>query len=415
MSSRKKNAEASDATEWLSRHRQRFLQGLCEQGYARETLRCYERAIGYLSAAIAKRGLTDGHLGPKQVTRLRTEVMDSARPSLRTNTMFCLDRFIDHLVDAGVARRQAPAPQVRTALDRLRGEYDAYLRHQRDLSEATIEHCLSFLKRFMVFRFGETLGNLNDIAPDDIVAFLREVMRGPQPCRDKTPPTHLRNLFRFLFWSGRTKRDLASSVPRVRHPRQLHLPRHLKPEEIEQLIDAARSDDSIGRRNYAMLLLIARLGLRAPEVIAIRLDDIDWRAGETLIRGKGKRHDRMPLPDDVGKAIVDYIRHGRAGRSRVLFVSSRAPHAPFVTADILNTILRSTFERTGIEPPQRFIGSHLLRHSLATNMLGKGASLAEIGDVLRHHTMRSTTLYAKHDIEALRSIARDWPTVGGGA
>jgi site-specific recombinase XerD len=123
----------------------------------------------------------------------------------------------------------------------------------------------------------------------------------------------------------------------------------------------------------------------------------------------------MPLPDDVGKAIVDYIRNGRAGRSRVLFVSSRAPHAPFVTADILNTILRSAFERTGIEPPQKFVGSHLLRHSLATDMLDKGASLAEIGDALRHRCMKSTTLYAKHDINALRSIARDWPTVRGGA
>ena len=123
----------------------------------------------------------------------------------------------------------------------------------------------------------------------------------------------------------------------------------------------------------------------------------------------------MPLPDDVGKAIVGYLRNGRAGRSRVLFVASRAPHAPFVTADILNTILRGAFERTGLKPPQAFVGSHLLRHSLATDMLGKGASLAEIGDVLRHRSMRSTTLYAKHDINALRSIARDWPTAGGGA
>lgn len=416
MSSRNNSASAiGNAAEWLHPHRHRFLQGLCELGYARDTLRFYERPTGAFCAAVAEYKIASGHLGPRQVTRLRESVLDSARPSLRKNTMFCLDRFIDHLVDVGVARRPTPPPRVRTALDRLREEYDAYLRDQRGLSEATIYQCLSFLNRFMTFRFGETLGKLNDITPDDIVAFLCEVMRGTKPCRDKTPPTHLRNLFRFLFWSGKTKRDLAASVPRVKHLRQTQLPRHLKPDEIRQLVDAVRSPDAIGLRNYAMLLLIARLGLRAPEVIAIRLDDIDWRAGEILIRGKGKRHDRMPLPDDVGKAIVGYLRNGRAGRSRVLFVASRAPHAPFVTADILNTILRGAFERTGLKPPQAFVGSHLLRHSLATDMLGKGASLAEIGDVLRHRSMRSTTLYAKHDINALRSIARDWPTAGGGA
>ena len=416
MSSRIENAQAlGDAAEWLHPHRQRFLEGLGAQGYVRESLRCYERAIGYFCAAVAKRGLCDGHLGPRQVVRLRAAVLDSARPSLRTNTMFCLDRFIDHLVEARVARSPNPARIVPTALDRLRGEYDAYLRHQRGLSEATIYHCLSFLKRFMTFRFGAKLGNLNDITPDDIVGFLRKVMRGPQPCRDKTPPTHLRNLFRFLFWSGKTKRDLACSIPRVTHPRHTHLARHLKPEEIERLIVAVRSADTIGRRNYAMLLVIARLGLRAPEVIAIRLDDIDWRAGEILIRGKGKRHERMPLPEDVGKAIVDYVRSRRAGKSRALFVSSKAPHAPFATADILNTILRYAFERTGLNPPQKYVGSHLLRHSLATDMLRKGASLDEIGDVLRHRSRRATTIYAKHDINALRSIARAWPVAGGAA
>jgi len=175
-----------------------------------------------------------------------------------------------------------------------------------------------------------------------------------------------------------------------------------------------RTDDAIGRRNYAMLLLMARLGLRAPEVIAIQLGDIDWRAGEILIRGKGKLHDRMPLPTDVGEAIVDYIRNGRAGNSRILFVSAKTPHPPFKDAQILNTVLRDAFERTGLKPPQKYVGSHLLRHSLATDMLQKGASLEEIGDVLRHRSRMTTTIYAKYDIAALRSIARAWP-VGGDA
>jgi integrase len=176
------------------------------------------------------------------------------------------------------------------------------------------------------------------------------------------------------------------------------------------LIEAARSPTAVGRRNYAMLLALARLGLRAIEVIAIQLDDIDWRTGTILIRGKGKRNDRMPLPEDVGKAIVNYIRNGRRGSSRTLFVSNKVPYQPFVDSTILNTVLRAAFAETGLAPPQKYVGSHLLRHSLATDMLRKGASLDEIGDVLRHRSRVSTTIYAKHDVEGLRSIARTWPS-----
>jgi site-specific recombinase XerD len=225
-------------------------------------------------------------------------------------------------------------------------------------------------------------------------------------------PSHLRNFFNFLFWSGKTKRDLAKGIPRVAQNRHNNLPRHLKPEDVQRLLDAVRTTDEIGRRNYAMLLLLARLGLRAPEVIAIQLDDINWRSGEILIRGKGKRHDRMPLPADVGEAIVDYIKNGRAGTSRTLFVSSITPHRPFKDAQILNSVLRKAFERTGLKPPQKYVGSHLLRHSLAIDLLRNGGSLKEIGDVLRHRSRKSTMIYAKHDINALRSIVRTWPVKG---
>lgn len=296
----------------------------------------------------------------------------------------------------------------------LRHEYENYLRHQRGLSEPTIDQCLRFFERFMVFRFGDTLGDLNAIVPDDIIAFLSQLKQGSRHYRDKTPPTNLRNLFKFLFWSGRTKRNLADSIPRMAHAAPNNLPRYLSPGEIERLLEAVRGNDAMGRRNYAMLLIMARLGLRSPEVIAIELDDIDWRAGEILIRGKGKLHDRMPLPVDVGEAIVDYIRHGRKGGSRALFVTERSPFRPFKNAQILNSLLRTAFQNTGLKPPQKYVGSHVLRHSLATDMLRKGASLDEVGDVLRHRSRMTTTIYAKHDVEALRSIARDWPARGDG-
>lgn len=411
----KKPTAAEIAPDWLQPYCKQFMQELAEQGYARCTMRMYDRAAAIFCSEVARRGLRSDQLAGATFTRVRAGALRKMHPNKYDERRYCLDRFISALVDAGAAWRPKPPQKAPSAFEQLRAEYDAYLREQRGLTDATIYHCIRFLHRFMTFRFGERLGNLDDIRPDDIVRFLHEVMGRTNSYRDKTPPTHLRNLFRFLFWSGKTKRDLASSLPRVAARRASHLSRSVQPDEIERLLDAAWAPDAVGRRNYAMLMLLARLGLRAPEVIAIQLDDIDWRAGTVLIRGKGKRHDRMPLPEDAGQAIVDYIRNGRRGSSRTLFVSIKPPYRPFVNAQIMNTTLRAAFKSTGLRPPQKYIGSHLLRHSLATDMLRKGASLDEIGDVLRHRSRSSTAIYAKHDIEGLRSIARAWPLEGGGA
>jgi integrase/recombinase XerD len=403
----------ADETRWPWSHRAAFIGRLRAQGYAACTVRHYESIAGAFCAAIEKRSLKASDLDGSTTERVRRAVLRGIPEYDRTFAKFILGRFIAHLAEAGVAAvRQLPTKRL-TARERLHKEYEAYLRRQRGLAEGTIRNSLYYGERFLSFRFGERLGDLKAITPDDIVAFLCKLKAGAKARRCKALPSHLRSLFKFLFWSGKTKRDLAQSLPRVATASD-HLPRYLNPEEIERLIQSVRTDDAAGRRNYAMLLLMARLGLRAPEVIAIQLNDVDWRAGEILIRGKGKLHDRMPLPTDVGEAIVEYIRNGRAGVSRALFVSERGPHVGFKDGQIVNTVLQTAFEKTGLKPPQKWVGSHLLRHSLATDMLRKGASLDEIGDVLRHRSRISTTIYAKYDLEALRSIARPWP-VGGDA
>lgn len=409
---KKLGSEARHSEDNLASHLQSFLGRLSEQGYAESTIHHYEQTARRFLDEIEHRGIGVGDLDGPTVEVLREAVLrEATRQRKRTSTQFYLGRFIHHLIDAGAIAQPAVPAKEPTALDRLCEEYDAYLRKQRGLSDSTIYHCTCFLERFMTFRFGETLGDLNSITPGNIVTFLRQLKNGSK--RYKALPSHLRNLFKFLFWSGKTKHNLANAIPRVAQPRSVNLPRYLKPEDVQRLIKSVRTDDVIGRRNYAMMLLLARLGLRAPEVIAIQLDDIDWQSGELLIRGKGKLHDRMPLTVEVGEAIVDYIRNGRAGISRALFVCSRAPYRPFKDAQILNSVLQEAFEKTGLKPPQKYVGSHLLRHSLATDMLRKGASLDEIGDVLRHRSRMTTTVYAKHDVNALRSIARNWPTQGG--
>jgi site-specific recombinase XerD len=145
----------------------------------------------------------------------------------------------------------------------------------------------------------------------------------------------------------------------------------------------------------------------------MQIDDIDWRAGELLVRGKGLRRDRLPLPPDVGEAVATYIRRDRKTKLRALFVTHHLPPKAFVDAQVLNGVLEAGFEKAGMKPPTRYIGSHILRHSLATDMVSKGASLDEIGDMLRHRGRRSTMIYAKLDVEALRSIAQTWPVIGG--
>jgi integrase/recombinase XerD len=412
--SRNPDDERTDEAGWPWSHRKTFLEGLAAVGYAAVTIQEYRTISGRFCDIIEKRRLRPADLDSGTMERLRHSVLSGVTGSARGYAKFCARRFIDHLIEIGAAIPAPLQPKKLTPLDRLREEYEKYLRKQRGLAESTIENCRLYMRRFLAFRFGDKVGNLNAITPEDIVVFLGKLKAGPNPYRYRSVPSHMRSFFTFLFWSGKTKRDLARSLPRVAPPKCDDLPRYLNTQEIGRLIEAQRAHDTVGRRNYAMLLLMARLGLRAPEVVAIQLGDIDWRAGEILIRGKGKLHDRMPLPSDVGEAIVDYIRHERKGASRALFVSAKTPHPPFKDAQVVNALLCDAFDRTGLKPPRKWVGSHLLRHSLAMEMLSKGASLDEIGDVLRHRSRMTTTIYARHDIEALRSIARRWP-VGGDA
>ncbi|MBZ5499692.1 MAG: site-specific integrase [Acidobacteriia bacterium] len=295
----------------------------------------------------------------------------------------------------------------------LRREYEEYLRRERGLSERTIEHCWGFAARFLKFRFGDKMGDLSQITAIDIVGFMQQLVSRKKPFRDKTPPTHLRNFFRYLFSRGKTTANLALCVPWIKQQSDTRVPRHLDAAQVETILRAIRVDSPIGRRNYAMMLLPARLGLRAPEVISMQIDDVDWRAGEIIVRGKGLRQDRLPLPQDVGEALAKYLQRDRVSSSRALFVVSRAPHRPFRDGAMLNVILKKAFAQTGLTPPASFVGSHVLRHSLAVTLARNGASLDEIGDLLRHQYRASTMIYARLDIEGLRSIAQRWPVAGG--
>ena len=218
----------------------------------------------------------------------------------------------------------------------------------------------------------------------------------------------LRSLFRFLHQRGDTATNLAESVPAVASWSLARLPRYLSPQQIEHILQAAcKHTGPVAQRDRTILLLLARLGLRAGEIVHMTLDDIDWDAGELTVHGKGGREDKLPLPKDVGESLARYLQRERPQCAcRSVFIRSRAPHRGFAESSAICFIVQDTLRRAGIKAVTG--GAHLFRHALATRMLRNGASLPEIGEILRHQLPKTTAIYAKVDIAGLRVLAQPW-------
>jgi site-specific recombinase XerD len=320
--------------------------------------------------------------------------------------------FLDHLEAEGVIP-SVPALVDRSPLGQVKTRYEEYLRTERGLSRLTLRRYWFVLRAFLGQRFGDGPLRLVKLTADDVTRFL---LRQP-PCRTskgvQLQVSALRSFLRFLTKEGDIDRDLAAAVPTVGSGRLVGLPKYLTSADVTRLVQSCDRRSAIGRRDYAVVLLLARLGLRAGEVVRLELGDLDWRAGELTVRGKGSVHDRLPLPADVGDALAAYLRTGRPScATRHVFVRGRAPHRAFNHPSTVSTIVRRAVERAGLTPPIK--GAHLLRHSLATALLRHGASLLEIGEVLRHRVPHTTEIYAKVDVDGLRALARPWPVIGGG-
>ena len=218
----------------------------------------------------------------------------------------------------------------------------------------------------------------------------------------------LRSFLQYGRYCGDIVVDLHTSVPTVANWSMAGIPRSISPTQVHQLLDGCDRQSATGRRDYAMLLVISRLGLRASEVVNLTFDDLDWTEGAIRIRGPAQRVDRLPLPADVGAALVDYLRNARPDcASRNVFLRSRAPQRALLGPSAVSCIVFRALRRAGIDSPTK--GAHLLRHSLATQMLGGGASLSEIAEILRHRNPQTTTIYAKVDLVSLQTLALAWP------
>jgi len=218
----------------------------------------------------------------------------------------------------------------------------------------------------------------------------------------------LRDFCRFLYLHKYIKEDISVSIPRVPHWKATRLPNHLEHTDVEGVLKTCERNTPKGMRDYAILLLLVRLGLRAGEVRNLTLDDVDWESGEITICGKGSKRNRLPLPQEIGKALVQYLQHGRPPcSSRHLFIRLRAPHTKFQSSSPIGKIVERAIKRAGLNPPHK--GSHLLRHTFATSLLRHGASLPEIGRMLGHERVSSTLVYAHIDMKNLKKVAQPWP------
>jgi site-specific recombinase XerD len=266
--------------------------------------------------------------------------------------------------------------------------------------------------RFLLERFAAAPLRIDRLNAKDVRGFVLRRARAMSPGRTKGLVTAMRSFLRYLFMRGEITRDLASGVPAVSMRQRDQVPRFISADGVRRVLGACDRRSSTGRRDYAVLLLLARLGLRASDVVRMTLDDLDWDAGELSVCGKGVRRDRFPIPVDVGGALTEYLRRDRPRcGSRRVFITSTAPLHGFSGPSTVSTIVKSAIVRSGVSAPTK--GAHLLRHSLATDLIRRGASLEEIGDLLRHRSPNTTLLYAKVDLASLRDVARPWP--GGAA
>jgi len=380
-----------------------FCAELAAQGYTPLSASNQVRLMAHVSRWMLSRRLTPGDLTPQRVEQfLKARCCAGYTAWLSERGMAPLLGYLRRL-------RVVPEPAVpeaHTALDRLLERYGHYLLHERGLVTTSIRQAQDVARRFLAACCDPEKLVLYRLRAADVTGFvLRESRKGYSVGSTKLIVTYVRSLLRYLYLEGHTPTALATAAPPVAGWRLSSLPRALAPEQVAALLHSCDRRTAIGRRNYVILILMVRLGLRAGEVAAIELGDLDWRSGEILIRGKGRQQDRLPLPVDVGEALVAYLRRGRPRiADRHLFLRSRAPHGALLPSGVSAVVIQA-----GHRAQVPGASAHRLRHTAATQMLRQGASLPEIAQLLRHRSLLTTAIYAKVDRAALRGLAQPWP------
>jgi integrase/recombinase XerD len=393
------------ATGPLEPFRDGFRRALVSEGYAPKPVELHLALLSNLSGWLQVRGLGPDALSPRVIERFFEE-RRACYTWLRTPRS--LAPLLRHLSSVGAVVDDQFVEVAAGAVAELVEAYRCHLARQRGLAAGSIELYSAQVRRFVsaLSRSGEVvLGELDAVS---IVGFVRrEAARLSVPSA-KTLVCALRSFLRFLHAAGMTQQPLAAAVSSVADRSRASMPRHLNPDVVAGLIASCDTATAMGRRDAAILKVLARLGLRAGEVSALCLEDLNWRAGELVIAGKGRRVERLPLPPDVGEAIVAYLVDGRPQRhGRGLFLGVDAPHAQLSRSGVKSVVYHAC-DRAGLAR----VGPHRLRHTVATETLRAGASLTEVAQLLRHRQLGTTAVYAKVDRSSLQRLALPWPDGG---
>jgi len=393
----------------LAEHIAGFAEWAREQGYARYSryrqvllAACFSRWLGQQSVSVPR--VSSEHAARYLRSRAR-------HVQIQRGDAAALGHFV------GLLRRQGVLPAEKTPSRRLTPVEQAvdgfarYLRNERMLAEAAVVNYVPFVRRFLAGRFGDRPLRLSRLCASDIMQFVQGQAPRLHLKRAKLLTTALRSFLHYARYRGDIAGDLAAAVPTVANWSMTSIPRAIPADAVRWLLTSIHRRTAIGRRDYAILLVLARLGLRAGEVARLELEDIDWNAGSLSVQGKGDQHSTLPLPADVGAAIAAYLRFGRPpSNSRRVFLRAKAPIRGLLGPQAVSSLVQHNLARSGVQAPSH--GAHQFRHALATEMLRQGASLTEIGEVLRHRSPQTTMIYAKADLESLRTLALPWP--GGG-
>jgi len=389
----------------LGPHLGSFAGWLSEQGYPRQTGIQKLRLFAFLSRWLEQKKISLQQLDEQRIEQFRK----TPRKPLRRQrqVQHTLTQLLHHLRRLRVVPDQQP-PQAESPTDRLMRDYGRFLAQERGLSQVTLDNYLPAVRRFLRHAFGTRTLRLDQLGASTINGFILRDKSTFSPKRVQLTTSALRSFLGFLYLRGQLAVPLAASVPTVATWRLSELPQFLEPGQVQQILQSCDRSNPSGRRDYAALLLLARLGLRAGELVHLCLEDINWSSGEVLVRGKSSREDRLPLPPDVGRALAMYLQKDRPPcSSRRVFIRMKAPYVGFSSSVAVCDIVRRALQRARLQPGRK--GAHLLRHSLATQMLRGGASLAQIGQVLRHQLPQTTEIYAKVDLTTLRAVAQPWP------
>jgi site-specific recombinase XerD len=331
----------------------------------------------------------------------------AGKQSIQPGDRAALKRLLAVLREAGVIAAAAPPPL--SPHDQIFEAFSLYLQRERGLAPKSIVRHLPVIRLFLREVCPAGVSDLDKIGQEAVTRYIERHARDGSADSGKAMCWALRAFLRYLHHKGLNPLALAGCVPSIRRWKLASLPTYMSAGQVQKALDSCDRATVMGRRDYAILMMLAKLGMRAGEVAALTLDGIDWRSGEMLICAKGRRRARLPIPPDVGAAVVAYLRDGRPKSScRRLFLRTIAPHVGFASGCSITMIAKTALERAGIRG-YAHQGAHLFRHSLATELLRSGATLSQIGQLLRHESHDSTRIYAKVDVEALRTLSLPWP------